>query len=815
MRRSEACRSRTRLIVFLGTPHRGSAYAGWGEIASNLARLALQDSHKKIIDTLEVNGEVLDNIHEEFKSIVHNHGTRIHSFQEARGISGMKGLHRKVRRYAIHPYAFLMVLLTVYWRVQVVDDFSSKLDLPRSLETVESIDANHRQMARCSDRSDPHYRAISGVLKQFIRSGMPDREMSRPQGTLPVRSQTVGTADEVGGARSSQYIFLREAMLFGILVADVLIDRVSMPYYSIPFLRNRRFIGRNTKLEVLEEKLLISEGCQKLALVGLGGVGKTQVALEFAYRVRESWPEYSIFWVPALSAETFELAYREIARLCSVSTNAEGEDPKELVQRHLSTELAGKWLIIVDNADDQEVLFGPPDKPGGITDYLPEKENGLVLFTTRNREAAVSLAGIDVVEVHEMDRQEAVAFLEKSLIRKDLLCDNAITTELLDELTYLPLAIAQAAAYMNTNQVSMQEYIRLLRNTEQDMVSLMSREFRDSTRYKNSENAVAATWLVSFDQIRKSDAAAADLLSFMSHIEPKAIPRSLLPTLQPEEQTVHAIGTLCAYAFTVRRGNSDTYDMHRLVHLAARVWGQRHGIAGETSEKATQHLAREFPSDEYANRAVWREYLPHTLRFLKDGMGIDMAERYVLCIKVGKSLYVDGRIREAVTWLSESLQWRKSHFVEDHPDRLASQHELAGAYEADGQVGKAVELLEHVVAVEEKVLAEDHPDRLASQHELAGAYQADGQVGKAVELLEHVVAIREKVLAEDHPDRLASQHELARAYQADGQVGKAVELLEHVVTIKSKVLREDHPSRLVSQHVLHNLYTVHKPGEES
>jgi trimethylamine:corrinoid methyltransferase-like protein len=82
--------------VFLGTPHRGSAYAEWGAIASNLAQLALQDSNKKIVETLEVNSEVLDNIHEEFTTIVHSSGIRIHSFQEARGISGMKGLRNKV-----------------------------------------------------------------------------------------------------------------------------------------------------------------------------------------------------------------------------------------------------------------------------------------------------------------------------------------------------------------------------------------------------------------------------------------------------------------------------------------------------------------------------------------------------------------------------------------------------------------------------------------------------------------------------------------------------------------------------------------------
>ncbi|KAF1949532.1 hypothetical protein CC80DRAFT_540224, partial [Byssothecium circinans] len=95
IRRSEMVRDRTKLVVFLGTPHRGSAYAGWGQIASNLARLALQDSNKKILETLEVNNEVLDNIHEEFVTIAFTGAMKIHSFQEARGITGIKGVSEK------------------------------------------------------------------------------------------------------------------------------------------------------------------------------------------------------------------------------------------------------------------------------------------------------------------------------------------------------------------------------------------------------------------------------------------------------------------------------------------------------------------------------------------------------------------------------------------------------------------------------------------------------------------------------------------------------------------------------------------------
>ena len=574
----------------------------------------------------------------------------------------------------------------------------------------------------------------------------------------------------------------------------------------LPFLRNRRFTGRTEKLKELEERLIIRKDYQKLAVVGLGGVGKTQVALELAYTVKERWPTYSIYWVPAISAETFEQAYREIATQCSIALNPTEEDPKESVRRYLNSGLAGKWLLIVDNADDQEILFGASGEVGGVTSYLPESENGLTLFTTRHREIAVSLAGSEIIEIPEMDYQEAESFLTRSLTQKDLLDDRAAATELLNELAFLPLAIAQAAAYLNAIQISIREYLSLLRSTEQDTVSLLSREFRDNTRYSSSRNAVAATWLISFDQIRRSDSLAADLLSFISCIENKAVPRSILPTVEPEERMVHAIGTLRAYAFVTKRGDTDIYDMHRLVHLATKVWLDKQDALLKVKEEAAMHLAEIFPSDNYTNRATWREYFPHAFLSLRNTKALDIKARFDLCMAVGRCLRVDRRVGEAAVWLSECFLWRQSRFPEDNPSRLASQHELASVYQADGQVLKAVKLLEQVVAIEEKRLKEDDPSRLASQHELASVYQADGQVLKAVKLLEQVVAIEEKRLKEDNPSRLASQHELASVYQADGQVLKAVKLLEQVIAIKEKVLKEDHPSRLASQHALAIVY---------
>jgi len=171
----------------------------------------------------------------------------------------------------------------------------------------------------------------------------------------------------------------------------------------------------------------------------------------------------------------------------------------------------------------------------------------------------------------------------------------------------------------------------------------------------------------------------------------------------------------------------------------------------------------------------------------------------------------NGQIEEAVQLLEHVVQVQEK-LTDDHSSRLASQHALAMAYQANGQIEEAVQLLEHVVQVKEK-LADDHPSRLASQHALADAYQANGQIEEAVQLLEHVVQVEEK-LVDDHPSRLASQHALADAYQANGQIEEAVQLLEHVVQIEEK-LADDHPSRLASQHALAGAYEANGQIKEA
>lgn len=545
----------------------------------------------------------------------------------------------------------------------------------------------------------------------------------------------------------------------------------------------------------------MDKDCQTVSISGLGGIGKTQVALQFAYSIKKEYPEFSIFWVQSLSMETFERGCTEIARALGIRLGQENnEDVKVLVQQRLCESSVGKWLLIVDNVDDLDLL-GDTNHTKGLLTFLPESDDGLTIFTTRHGAVAQRLTGSDVIEIGKMTAQETVDLLEKRLVRKSPSYDHETVMTLLAELEHLPLAVTQAAAYINTHKSSVSEYLWLLKKTEQDAVAIMSTDFGDN-------KPVAKTWTVTFNKIREYDTLAADLLAFISCIEWRAIPCSILPAVYPEARLVGAIGTLCSYSFLERRNDGTQLDMHRLVHLATRMWVRQNGREAETNMAALQHISKVFPSDHYINREIWRNFLPHVARIKKDEQCQDTEENSELCLKVGRCLYVDGRIKEAVLWLLESYKWRSRNLAQENADRLLSQHMLAMAYQANGQGKEAIKLLERVVTIRAKVLAEDHPDRLVSQHALAGAYRANGRAKEAVELLEHVIAISTEVLAEDHPDQLCFQHSLAIAYQENGQLKEAIKLLERVVAIEAEVLAEDHPDRLISERLLAAFYKI-------
>ncbi|RYP81620.1 hypothetical protein DL770_005828 [Monosporascus sp. CRB-9-2] len=186
-------------------------------------------------------------------------------------------------------------------------------------------------------------------------------------------------------------------------------------HFIVPFGRNEDFVGREPILQQLLERIPPSankDDCQRTAVEGLGGVGKTQVALEAAYRVRDEYPACSVFWVPAVDSINFEKAYREIGKtLCVQGLDDDQADVKSLVKAALSRASVGSWLLIVDNADDLKLLFTDPV----LADYLPFNRKGSILFTTRNHEAAVRLNIRPIITVKEMSDAEATELLQTGL----------------------------------------------------------------------------------------------------------------------------------------------------------------------------------------------------------------------------------------------------------------------------------------------------------------------------------------------------------------------------------------------------------------
>ncbi|QPC63184.1 hypothetical protein HYE67_005415 [Fusarium culmorum] len=530
--------------------------------------------------------------------------------------------------------------------------------------------------------------------------------------------------------------------------------KTRQPCYYIPLPKNKRFTGRTTVLSALEDSFFGQEQTQRMALVGLGGVGKTQIALRFAYRIKEKRPEYSIFWVPVLSAETAERAYGDMAKKLGLQKSSEDEDVKDLVCQHLSSDKAGKWLLIIDNADEEELIFGSAEKPG-LEEYLPQNENGIILLTTRSGQVANDFAQADVIYIEQMDQEEAKNLFEKSLVQKHLLRDKVATGELLAYLTFLPLAITQAAAYLNQNRAPIQTYLGLLRNAEKEDMRIFETEFRDNTRYKNSQNAVGTTWIVSFHQMQKSNHIAVDILSFISCIEPKAIPQSILPDMKPFELE-GAIGALCSYSFLSRREGGDMLDMHSLVHTATQAWLEKLGRERQVFKDAVCHVAARFPTKNDVHYGLRREYRPHAMRLLNRNHGDEAVEVYQLFEKVGNSFDADRRFKEAIRCFEEVCRWKQGcHPKTDH-SRLSSEHALASAYLSDRQIKDAIKILKHVVEVRKETLDEKDHSRLASEHELARAYLNDRRVKDAIKILKHVVAIEAEILVDNDLSRQLS-----------------------------------------------------------
>ncbi|KAJ8131402.1 hypothetical protein O1611_g2222 [Lasiodiplodia mahajangana] len=560
--------------------------------------------------------------------------------------------------------------------------------------------------------------------------------------------------------------------------------------FSVSLPKNEKFTGREAVLSELAVGLFWMSGSRQIAIVGPGGIGKTQAALHLAYWAEEKKPEHSIFWISAWSLASFEQGYRELAKRLDIHIKGE-EDIKDAIRIYLESREAGHWLLIVDNADDEDIVFGPPDNPGGIHQYLPRSDNVSILYNTRSREIAHEFGEYNSISLGEMSPGEATSFLDRALVDKykqpPLLYKPSTAQELLKELAYFPLAMTQATAYLNQNLIPVEKYLTLLRGTNQDLVSLISRE----SGHPELHGVVATTFLVSMDQIHRSNKNAEEMLSFMSCLERQAIPRSVLPRPLAQDEKGDAIDVLAEYSFLTRRETDSTFDMNPSVYLAVPVWRQRDGSMKMAEAKVIQHLASVFSQN--TDSEVRRQYLPHALHILENSRHLQIEERATLLLQVGYCLgegipanvyFTKERITVVIEILQHVVAFLQNALPEDEPTLLTLENNLAHAYLRNAQVTEAIEILERVVRIRQKMLQQDDSSRLASENNLAQAYLQDGRIASAINIFEHVTAVCQRILPEKDQTLLSLRHALANAYLEDWRVTDAIEIFNHIIAIE-------------------------------
>lgn len=199
----------------------------------------------------------------------------------------------------------------------------------------------------------------------------------------------------------------------------------------------------------------------------------------------------------------------------------------------------------------------------------------------------------------------AMQMLRNSPIHQELVDFNPVDTKaMLVLLTQLPLAIAQAAAYINENRTTSSDYLTLLDCQEQAIIELLTEEFEDDARYSDLKNPVATTWLISFRMIQQRNWLAADYMSLVTYIDHEDIPKLLLPPGPSPKCEMDAIGILIAYSFITIRPEDAALDLHRLVHLTIRNLLREEGSLAEWMFRATMHLEEVFPDHEHGNMAI-------------------------------------------------------------------------------------------------------------------------------------------------------------------------------------------------------------------
>ncbi|TVY62681.1 Nephrocystin-3 [Fusarium oxysporum f. sp. cubense] len=655
--------------------------------------------------------------------------------------------------------------------VTTVDTDSALLHLPDSMEEKIPLDSDHSMIVKFDNKNNRGYTSARDKLREF--------EQDAP------------------GVVAARFLRARNR---------------PKPSILIPFARDSAFVGREdiiTKI-IGKHEQAATDHHSRVALVGLGGVGKSQIAIEYAYRVRKSAPQTWVFWVHAANAARFEQAYRDIANKAEIPGR---EDPKanilKIVYDWLCDERNGQWLMVLDNADDDEFFF---DHTRPLESFLAQTPNGRILITSKNRTAAMNLVGPcgRILQVEPMDEEDALALLNARVPFSE--SNKADAKTLVQALECIPLAITHAAAYIKARapMITMSDYLRLFRESEANQMRLLGKEGLQDLRRDNSiRHPVSVTWQISFTQIQKTEQSAVDLLALMSMFDRQGIPISLLRNGISQVDFQDALEPLLSFSLVRVEIGMQSFEIHRLVQLSMRKWLEANKQLNKWTKESIRVLTAAFPNGEYPTWMDCQVLFPHARETMGHAAGDeeDRLNQAEIALRAGRFLLFRGEYNTAEEIVRMSVEAREKVLGKEHPDTLSSMNNLALALQDQGKYGEAEKIHRQTLELIEKVLGKEHPNTLSSMNNLALALQDQGKYKEAKGIHRQTLELKEKVLGKEHRDTLMSMNNLANVLDSMGQHEEAEEMHRQTLELSDKVLGKEHPETLSS---MNNLASVLK-----
>lgn len=588
---------------------------------------------------------------------------------------------------------------------------------------------------------------------------------------------------------------------------------VTLPLTNLSIRRNSFFTGRQQVLQRLHH-LLKSEQTgvlnQALALTGLGGIGKTQTVLEYAYRYAQQYQ--AIFWARAETRQVLLDDMVSIAQLLQLADKNEKDQRRmaQSVKQWLHTH--SDWLLILDNVEDFAL----------INAFLPTDGQGHILFTTRTQ-ATSSFA--HAIELLPMEPEEGMLFLlhRAKLLRYSTSLHEASSSLVSDAYTLfqllggLPLALDQAGAYIEETGCSLSDYLDRYQSQRALMLNL-----RGQATIIHHPDSVWVTLVLCIKRLEQINSFSVELLQFCAFLHPDAIPEELLvqggaelgPLLHPV--VANPVNLDIAVAdlrkFSLLRRNSETklLTIHRLVQTVLKD-EMDEDTHRQWAERIVYAINRVFPDGEDFD--AWprcQVYLPHAYvcATLIEDWRMLFSEAASLLSRVGNYLRIRGQFAQAEVVTQQALSIREQMLEPNHPDITRSLNDLGLVYYYQGKYALAEVLWQRVLGIREQMLGLDHPDVAQSLSNLGEIYYIQRKYAQSEALYQRILKMREQMLGLDHPDVAQSLNSLGVIYFNQGKLIEAEALLERALKIRRQTAGPNHPLMAVQLSSIGNLYLI-------